>query len=297
MNPLGVITAGGMLTTAGAVRVVAALRPAPPKLSAALAQLVATPTIGDRPTPAPQPVRGWGVLPGPVTRFVHAHVGVPDADLQILGSTRPQLAATKLTRAATGLVAPTLLTTLLTVTGARPPLLFPVAFTLILTGALWVGPSNDVRKNAARARAEFRAALRAFLKLVAQERAARGSPTEALEEASRGWRGWPYRLIHTEVLRAELAGQQPWHALAALGQRLGVPELRSLADIVATAADGAAVFDTLLAEARTLHHAELSAHRAEANAASERLIQPIGLLAFGFVVMILIPPVLRLFTT
>jgi hypothetical protein len=132
---------------------------------------------------------------------------------------------------------------------------------------------------------------------VAQERAARGSPTEALEEASRGWQSWPYRLIHTEVLRAELSGQPPWHALRALGARLGVPELRGMAEIVSTAADGAAVFDTLLAEARNLHHAELSTERADANAASERLVQPIGLLAFGFVLMILIPPLLRLFTT
>ena len=102
-------------------------------------------------------------------------------------------------------------------------------------------------------------------------------------------------MIHTEVLRAELAGQPPWTALRELGTRLGVEQLRNMAEIVATAADGAAVFDTLLAEARSLHHAELSTQQAQANAASERLIQPLGLLAFGFVVMILIPPLLRLF--
>ena len=132
---------------------------------------------------------------------------------------------------------------------------------------------------------------------MAQERSARGSPVEALEEAARGWHGWPYQLIHTEVLRAELNGQPPWDALRKLGTKVGMEELRSLAEIVSTAADGAAVFDTLLAEARNLHHAEMSAQHAEANTASERLIQPLGLLAFGFVLMILIPPLIRLMTS
>jgi len=99
------------------------------------------------------------------------------------------------------------------------------------------------------------------------------------------------------VLRAELGGEQPWDALRRLGARLGVEELRALADIVSTAADGAAVFDTLLAEARNLHHAELAAQQAEANATSERLIQPIALLAIGFVLLLLVPPLLRLFNS
>ena len=296
MNALSLITVGGMLAAFGIVLAVAALRPAAPKLSAGLAQLSAAPTTAARLTTQPARIGGrWGWLPPRVARFVEAHVGVSDADLEILSMSRAQLAAQKLTRAAVGLLFPGVLTVLLSLTGNPPPIVFPAALALILAAGLWVGPSREAKAKAARARAQFRAALRAFLKLVAQERAARGSPTEALEEAARGWRGWPYQLIHTEVLRAELAGQPPWEALRQLGTRLGMEELRSMAEIVSTAADGAAVFDTLLAEARNLHHAELSAQHAEANAASERLIQPLGLLAFGFVLMILIPPLLRLF--
>ena len=123
------------------------------------------------------------------------------------------------------------------------------------------------------------------------------------DHRSRRWKNprargtaWPFQLIHTEVLRAELAGDPPWDAL----RELGDPSRRrancaTTAEIVSTAADGAAVFDTLLAEARSLHHAELAAQQARANAASERLIQPLALLAFGFVLIILIPPLLRLF--
>jgi tight adherence protein C len=295
VSPLTLIAFGGMVMATGIVLGVAALRPAPPRLSEALAQLCAVPSAAR--VSAPVAVSGrWGWLPSPAARFVESHLGVTDVDLEILSMSRAQLAGQKLTRSGIGLLLPSVLTALVSLGGNPPPLVIPAAFALLLAGGLWIGPSNDVKKKARRARGEFRAALRAFLTLVAQERAARGSPTEALEESSRGWQAWPYQLIHTEVLRAELSGQQPWHALRQLGARLGVEELRSMAEIVSTAADGAAVFDTLLAEARNLHHAELSAQQAEANAASERLIQPLGLLAFGFVLMILIQPLLRLFT-
>ena len=295
MSPLPLIAFGGMVTATGIVLGVAALRPAPPRLSAALAQLCAVPSAARVSTPVTVAGR-WGWLPSPAARFVESHLGVTDADLEILSMTRAQLAGQKLTRSGIGVLMPSVLTALVSLGGNPPPLPIPAGFALLLAGGLWIGPSNDVKKKASRARGEFRAALRAFLTLVAQERAARGSPTEALEESSRGWQAWPFQLIHTEVLRAELSGQQPWDALRQLGARLGVEELRSMAGIVSTAADGAAVFDTLLAEARNLHHAELSAQQAKDNAASERLIQPLGLLAFGFVLMILIPPLLRLFT-
>ena len=297
MTPLSVIAFGGMIIAAGLVLAVAALRPAPPKLGAALAQLSAAPAAAVGDSPPARPTGRWSWLPTPAARLVDSHLGVIDADLEILNMTRAQLASQKLTRAGVGLLMPSAFTVLVSLGGKPPPFIFPAAFALVLAAVLWVSPSGEVKKKADRARAEFRAALRAFVQLVAQERAARGSPTEALEEASRGWQAWSYRLIHTEVLRAELAGQQPWDALRQMGTRLDVEELRGLAEIVATAADGAAVFDTLLAEARNLHHAELAAQQAEANAASERLIQPLGLLAFGFVLLILIPPLLRLFTS
>lgn len=295
MTPLSLVTFGGLLVGAGLVAAVAALRPAPPRLSIALARLNAPSTINSA-APVRLPGR-WTWLPAPAARFAATHIGVSDEDLAILNLDRPQLVATRLTRSAGGLLAPSAVAVLLSVSGHPPAFVLPVGATLLLAVVLWLAPSGHVRKQAAHARSQFRAALRAYLKLVAQERAARGSPTEALEEASRGWQGWPFRLIHTEVLRAELAGQQPWLALRELGTRLGVDELRNMAEIVSTAADGAAVFDTLLAEARNLHHAELSTQRAEANATSERLIQPIGLLAFGFVVMLLIPPLLRLYSS
>ena len=115
-----------------------------------------------------------------------------------------------------------------------------------------------------------------------QERAARGSPTEALEEASRISGAWPFVMIHTELLRAELAGAPPWDGLRDLGRRIGLDQLSNLADIVAAAADGAAVFATLLAD-----------QQAKAGVASEQLSLPAIVLATGFIMLVLYPALTR----
>lgn len=295
MTALSLIAFGGMIVMTGIVLAGAQLRPAAPRLSSVIEQLNLLPSDSSRTSDTEQ-IGRWRRLPAPVALFVEAHVGVPDADLAILSMTRTQLAARKLSRAGIGLLLPSVFTALVSLGGSPPPLIFPAVFALVLAAVLWASPSTEVRQKAARARAQFRAALGTLLKLVAQERMSNGSPVEALEAASAGWQGWPYQLIHTQVWRAELAGDPPWQALRDLGTRLGVEELSNMAEIVATATEGAAIFDTLMAAARGVYHAEMSSQQAEANAASERLIQPLGLLAFGFVLMIMIPPLLRLFS-
>ena len=72
-------------------------------------------------------------------------------------------------------------------------------------------------------------------------------------------------------------------------------ELRNLADIAEVAVDGAAVYNTLLATARTLRHAELSDQRTEANQISERMSRPLSLLVFGLTFFVLVPFMLRMF--
>jgi len=64
---------------------------------------------------------------------------------------------------------------------------------------------------------------------------------------------------------------------------------------VEVAADGAAVYNTLLATARTLRHAELSDARSQANEVSERMSRPLALLVFGLTAFVLVPFALRMF--
>ena len=298
MSPLQLATAGGMITAAGLVLAVAAVRPGAPKLSLVLAQLnheapVEAAVFGtEGPTSASVP--WWrALLPVRVMALAQRYLGAASQDLNILGISGAELAGRKAALALGGLLVPPVLFAVLLVAGVDLPALLPAVLSVGLCALGWVIPSRQVGERAALAREEFLAALTAFLALVGLERQARGSPTEALEEASRISGAWPFVMIHTELLRAELAGQPPWDGLRDLGRRVGVEQLTNLADIVAAAADGAAVFETLLAEARNLRNAELSDQQAEAGVAGERLTLPAIVLAFGFIMLVLYPALTR----
>jgi tight adherence protein C len=297
MSPLQLAVLGGMITAAGLVLGVAAVRPGAPKLSLVLAQLnhsapmeaalPGTDSVGAR---APW----WrALLPAPMVALARRYLGAASQDLNIVGLSGAELAGRKAALAAGGLLGPPVLFAVLLVAGVDVPALLPAGLSVGLGALGWVTPSRQVRQRAERAREEFLAALTAFLALVGLERAARGSPTEALEEASRISGAWPFVMIHAELLRAELAGQPPWDGLRELGRRIGVEQLTNLADIVAAAADGAAVFETLLAEARNLRNAELSDQQAKAGVAGEQLTLPAIVIATGFIMLVLYPALTR----
>jgi tight adherence protein C len=293
VTALQLLGLGGTISSLGIVLAVAALRPAPPQLQAALTLLTAAPAPA-RPVTASVPGR-WSWLPGPVATRLDRQLGVADADLRLIGWTRPQLAARKLAAAGVGLLLPPLLTAALALLGVVLPIAIPAVAGIGTAALLWTVPSTEAREHAARARAEFRAALACFLDLVALERLARGSVPEALETAAEVADSAPFNRIRAALARAAHAGQPPWSALRDLGEDLDVPELRNLADIAAVAADGAAVYQTLLAESRSVRHAQAAAAHAEANVTSEKLVYPLALLGIGFMLLVFIPAVIRLF--
>lgn len=297
MTPLQLIALGAMLILTGTALAVRAIRPAPPHLRATLAALAGQPTTTA--TTADSSVGGlqrrW--VPVWLADQVSRHVAASDADLAILERDRDQLAAAKLAWAVAAAAVPFLFALIPAAAGWAVPVTIPLIGALALAVFGWVNPSRQLAQDAQAARAAFRAAMAAFLALVGLERKARGSPTEALEEASRVSGTAPFRMIHAQVLRAELAGQPPWDALRELGMRVGVDELVSLADIVATAADGAAVFDTLLAEARSLRHADAITQQEQAATATERLVLPMTCLFFCFGALLVYPAVARLTAT
>jgi tight adherence protein C len=236
----------------------------------------------------------WGWLPPPVVALLDGHLGVTDADLAIIGWTRPQLAARNVGYAGLGLVAPSGAAVALAL--ISPALaVFPVAAGLGLAALGWFYPAQSAREQASAARREFRTNLECFLTLVAGERRARGSVEQALEEASEISDSPPFVAMRRAIRRAALAGRKPWTDLRELGTELGVAELRNLSDIASVAADGGAVYNTLLATARTLRHAELADNRTTANEASERMSRPLALLVAGLTLFILIPFMLRMF--
>lgn len=297
MSGLQLAVLAGALIGLGVYVLVMQLAPAaPPNLKATLAQLDAPPAPR---TTAPASARNDG-LTGAMGGWLARHgrergvLSVPVADLKLLGRDVEQFMLQKVTVAAVGVALPSLLWALTTVLGLAVPFVVPAVAALGAGGLLWVVPSLAVRDQAADARTDFRRALSAYLDLVALERAGSGSPVEALQAAARVGQGWVFVKIQDRLVLAERQGITPWVALAELSDDVGVSELRDLADIVAVAADGAAIYDTLLVKSRSLRNAQLSEEEAAANAQSERLVYPVVLLGIGFILMLFYPAMVRL---
>jgi tight adherence protein C len=295
MSGIELMILGGLLLGAGIVLAIRALRPAVPSLPAALAQLSAEPTLLSAGMPTTSTRERWGWLPASATAALDRHLGAADADLKIIGWSRSQVAARKLTLALAGFLASALLAAMLIFfgLGAFAVLLLAAGFAISAVG--WFLPSQEARELASKARVEFRTNLEFFVTLVAGERRARGSVEQALDEAADISGSTPFVRMRQAIRRATLAGRKPWADLRALGDELEVTDLRNLADIAESAADGAAVYNTLLATARSLRHAELSDQRTEANQVSERMSRPLALLVFGLTLFVLVPFMLRMF--
>ena len=295
MTGLQLAILAGLMISAGIALGVHALRPAPPALVAALQQASAEPAAVPLSLPSTSTRDQWDWLPPRVAAALDGHLGVSDADLKIIGWTRSQLAARKLTLALAGLLAPALLGFVLLVLGFGGLMVFPVAVGIGIAAVGWLLPTQEAREAARAARLAFRTNLEFFLTLVAGERRARGSVEQALEEAVEISDSMPFVQMRRAIRSAALSGRKPWSDLRALGEELEVSELRNLADIAEVAADGGAVYNTLLASARTLRHAELSDARARANERSERMARPLSLLVGGLILFVIVPFMLRMF--
>lgn len=294
MSALVLLALGGMLIAGGVVLLLFQLRPAPPHLSASLAQLVAAPARAAVTRPAARTGNRATRLPANITRIAGRYTGASDADLRILEMDRAQLAARAVLGGVAGLLVPASLAAALSVVGHVSPAL-PALFALLIAVVGWLLPGYLVRQRAARARQQMRDIVPAFATEVRMRRGAGSAPEDAMKEACRGWRAWQLQMIYAEIQRAQLANHSQWSALHELGESLQVAELRDLADIMTGAGDGAAVIATLDAEVRNLRHAQLAEDKAEAKNRTERLVQPGLMLLAGYILMLLIPPMMRVF--
>lgn len=225
-------------------------------------------------------------------------VRVPRADLAVLGWTQERLIVQKLAAIAVGLALPGALFAVFAATGISLPLLFPAAATIALAVGMSLVPDLAARSQAAEARADLRRAIGAYFDLVALERAAEGGPVDALTRASTVAQGWAFRRIAATLAHARLTGVAPWVALGELAEELGVSELTDLGDVVALAGnDGAAIYETLLAKARSIRAATLAATEAQANSRSETITLPAALLGIGFIILVGYPALTRILTS
>jgi len=283
--------AGGALAGLGVTLAVAELV-APPRLdlAAALTRLHPGPAAPGGAPRAAGPPGWWDRTVGALVE----RLPVPVADLRLLDRSPRAFMVSKLVMAGYGALLPALLTGLLTLVAVRLPVAVPAITCLGCAGVLFFAPDLVTRAQAAEARATFRRAVGCYLDLVALERGADGGPAEALTRAAEVGHGGQFRRIADALSAARLAGTTPWQALAELAAAIGVAELADLAEVIALAGDdGAAVADTLAAKAAALRARHLADATAAANTASEKLTLPGVVLAFGFLVLVCYPALVR----
>ncbi|MCC2280845.1 type II secretion system F family protein [Streptomyces sp. ET3-23] len=286
----------GCTVGTGLALLVRALVPHQPALEAALRRTPANAAPLNASSPTDRGER-WG-------RWLIEHVGrlpgvrVPYRELNLLGQTPGRFVLVKAALAVLGLLVPSLAMAPWLLLGAGLPLYLPPALGLVLAASLYFVPDLSVRDQARRARAEFAHAVAAYLDLVALKRAADAGPSEALERAAAVGHGWAFQRLQQALLQARIEKVPPWQALETITHDLGLPHLADVAGIMRlSASDGAAVYATLRARARSLRAELLAEQATEANTNSEKMTAPGALLAVLVMLLIAFPAVIRILTT
>jgi len=221
---------------------------------------------------------------------------IPTADLRLLEKTSGWFVGRKIFAAAFGLALPSLLSATLVLIGVPLPLGVPVVIGLAFAIFFWFIPDLEVNGKAQEARDEYGIAVTTYIELVHLEKLAGLDASRALKEAAQIGNSRIFRRLSEELQRAEFNQVSAWTALRALSEELQLPELGDLAEIMTSAGeDGVAVADTLQARAQDLRNAQLSREQAKAEAATERMTGPQSLLAIVFCLLLITPPMMRVF--
>ncbi|RSD16320.1 type II secretion system F family protein [Amycolatopsis eburnea] len=213
-------------------------------------------------------------------------------DLRVVGRDTDTQLAVKALLACIGLLSPLLLQGLLALVGAPLSLEVPLVLALVLAAAGFIAPDLEVRAKAARARAEFRAALSAFLDLVWITLAGGAGVEAAVLAAADVGRGGAFGQLRRALDAAQLTRTAPWATLRRLGEELDISELAELAASISLAGtEGARVRTSLAAKAAALRTHLVADAEADAQAATERMALPVTLLFLGFLGFIAYPAV------
>jgi hypothetical protein len=291
--PAAAIGAGALVGSGVAVLVRALVRQQP-HLSATLDLVNRPGSLEEGPTAALSTEERWGAWL--LRRLEHLPgVKIPYKDLALVGKTPAQHILTKVGVALGGLLVPAVMWAAVAVIGVHTPVPVPAAAGILLGGVLWIVADLEVRDKAKRAREEFNHAIAAYLDLVALERAGDAGPAESLERAADIGRGWAFIRIRDALEKARIDKDPPWDQLKQLSADLDLIVLGDVADIMRLSSnDGAAVYATLRARARSLRTELMAGQADEANADSERMTAPGALLAVLIMFLIGFPAVSRI---
>ena len=295
---IGALLLGGGLG-AGLLAITAGLAPRRPGLAGALAAL--TQPAAAAPA-APATAGGWAARLGRPAAGVLAGLGLPTPgvrrDLALLGRPPDQLLAEQATTALAGLLAVPALAGVLAAGGLLLPWQMPAAGALLLAAAGFAFPALAAHAEAGRRRAEFRAALAAYLDLIVISLAGGAGIEAALTYSAAAGHGWAFTRLRGALQAAQLTRRPPWQLLGQLGDDLGLSELSELAASVTLAGtEGARVRASLAAKAAGLRARQLADAETAAQAATERMSLPLVLLFAGFLLLIGYPAVVHVLTS
>jgi tight adherence protein C len=171
--------------------------------------------------------------------------------------------------------------------GLHLPTGAPLVVALIVAAVAFLAPDVDVRKEAKRRREEFTEDLAVYLELVSLEMVGYAAAETALPKAAQVGGTWSMLLIRETLVRAQLSGEDKWDALAELGQRIGVADLRELGSLIKNVADdGAQVRQTLSARAASMRRARLASEEGTAEERNQSMRLAQLLIALGFMVFV-----------
>ncbi|MEU5259751.1 secretion system protein [Amycolatopsis sp. NPDC021455] len=215
-----------------------------------------------------------------------------ERDLRVLGRGADTHLGIKVVVSCVGLVTPLVLQVILALAD------LPVSVEVLLASALglaavgFLAPDLEVRTKAARARADFRGALSAFLDLVWITLAGGAGVEVALLAAAEVGCGPAFIQLRRALDAAQLTRITPWSTLRRLGEELDIAELAELAASISLAGtEGAKIRRSLAAKAKALRTHLVADAEADAQAATERMALPVTLLFLGFLGFIAYPAV------
>ncbi len=219
------------------------------------------------------------------------------ADLALLDRTWESFLAGKVVLAAAGLFFGPFLFSMGWLIGFGVSPVVPVWLALLFAGVFFFLPDLEVRRDAKARRRDFRRVVAAYLDLVAMSLAGgRGLP-EALKAAAEVSDGWALRRIRTALADARITGLTQWQALGKLGDEVGVDELKDLsASLALVADDGAKVRASLSARSETMRHRELAEIEGSAGEKSQSMLIAQLLLCLGFLIFLIYPAGMRVFS-
>ena len=182
--------------------------------------------------------------------------GIPRTDLRLVGQGVERFLSSKVPLPWQGCSLPVFVSTAWAFMGLAASILIPAVAGVAPALGLWFVPDWLVRDQPPRRPGESSPTpLAAYLELVALRMASNVGAPQALDEAARIGRGWPFARhpggAAARPDRTRSRRGMPWRTS---GRQLSLPILCDFADIMRLSSnDGAAVYDTLRARAKSLN--------------------------------------------